>query len=88
MDRRVPPLARRILNERIPILRFSGHRPGAHKSLNSLGTTIGPKIGGLLILGAAPLAVEQLASLAPQALRAYRVQEAASVRLPYAVIGL
>jgi FHS family L-fucose permease-like MFS transporter len=58
------------------------------QAFNSLGTTIGPKIGGLLILGAAPLAVEQLASLAPQALRAYRVQEAASVRLPYAVIGV
>ena len=58
------------------------------QAFNSLGTTIGPKLGGLLILSAAPLAVEQLSRLAPQALRAYRVQEAATVRLPYAVIGL
>jgi len=57
------------------------------QAFNSLGTTIGPKIGGLLILSAAPLAVEQLTQLAPQALRAYRVHEADTVRLPYAVIG-
>src|ERR1700676_951728 len=55
---------------------------------NSLGTTIGPKIGGLLILSAAPLALEQLRQLAPQALQAYRVQTAASVKMPYAVIGI
>jgi MFS transporter, FHS family, L-fucose permease len=58
------------------------------QAFNSLGTTIGPKIGGLLILSAAPLAVEELTRLAPQALRAYRVQEADTVRLPYAVIGV
>jgi|HubBroStandDraft_4_1064222.scaffolds.fasta_scaffold13460_2 FHS family L-fucose permease-like MFS transporter len=58
------------------------------QAFNSLGTTIGPKIGGLLILSAAPLAVEQLTRLAPQALKAYRVQEADTVRLPYAVIGI
>jgi MFS transporter, FHS family, L-fucose permease len=58
------------------------------QAFNSLGTTIGPKIGGLLILSAAPLAVAQLTQLAPQALKAYRVQEADTVRLPYAVIGV
>jgi FHS family L-fucose permease-like MFS transporter len=56
------------------------------QAFNSLGTTIAPKIGGLLILSAAPLAVEQLRQLAPQALHAYRVQTAASVKMPYAVI--
>lgn len=56
------------------------------QAFNSLGTTIAPKIGGLLILSAAPLAVEQLRQLAPQALHAYRVQTAASVKLPYTVI--
>src|SRR6266446_2605738 len=40
------------------------------QAFNSLGTTIGPKIGGLLILSAAPLALEQLRELAPQALQA------------------
>lgn len=58
------------------------------QAFNSLGTTIGPKIGGLLILSAAPLAVEQLNSLAPEALRAYRIHEAASVKMPYTVIGI
>jgi FHS family L-fucose permease-like MFS transporter len=57
------------------------------QAFNSLGTTIGPKIGGLLILSAAPLALEQLRQLAPQALQLYRVHEAASVKMPYAVIG-
>src|ERR1700687_125086 len=58
------------------------------QAFNSLGTTIGPRIGGLLILSAAPLALEQLRQLAPKALQAYRVQEAASVKMPYTVIGV
>jgi MFS transporter, FHS family, L-fucose permease len=58
------------------------------QAFNSLGTTIAPKIGGLLILSAAPLAIEQLRKLTPQALHAYRVQQAASVKLPYVVIGV
>ena len=57
------------------------------QAFNSLGTAIAPKIGGILILSAAPLASTQLALLAPHALHAYRVQQAASVRIPYAVIG-
>jgi FHS family L-fucose permease-like MFS transporter len=58
------------------------------QAFNSLGTTIAPKIGGLLILSAAPLAVEQIRQLAPQALHVYRVQEAASVKMPYTVISV
>src|SRR5438128_5675274 len=58
------------------------------QAFNSLGTTIAPKTGGLLILSAAPLAIEQLQQLAPQALHLYRVQEAASVKMPYTVIGV
>jgi len=58
------------------------------QAFNSLGTTIAPNLGGLLILSAAPLAIEQLRQLAPQALQAYRVQQAASVKLPYTVIGV
>jgi MFS transporter, FHS family, L-fucose permease len=58
------------------------------QAFNSLGTTIAPKIGGLLILSAAPLAMEQIRQLAPQALQAYRVHEAASVKMPYTVIGI
>src|SRR5712672_3575756 len=58
------------------------------QAFNSLGTTIAPKLGGLLILAAAPLAVEQIRQLAPQALQDYRVQQAASVKMPYTVIGV
>jgi MFS transporter, FHS family, L-fucose permease len=58
------------------------------QAFNSLGTTIAPKLGGLLILTGAPLAVDEIQRLAPQALHAYRVQEAASVKMPYAVIGV
>jgi FHS family L-fucose permease-like MFS transporter len=58
------------------------------QAFNSLGTTLAPKVGGLLILAAAPLAMEQLRKLSPAALHAYRVREAASVKMPYAVIGV
>jgi MFS transporter, FHS family, L-fucose permease len=58
------------------------------QAFNSLGTTIAPKIGGLLILSSAPLAVEQLRQLTPQALHAYRIEQAASVKMPYTVIGV
>jgi FHS family L-fucose permease-like MFS transporter len=58
------------------------------QAFNSLGTTIAPKLGGLLILSAAPLAVEQIQQLAPQALHLYRVEQAASVKMPYTVIGI
>src|SRR6202161_509263 len=57
------------------------------QSFNSLGTTIAPKIGGLLILSSAPLAIEELHKLTPQALHVYRVQQAGSVKMPYTVIG-
>jgi len=49
---------------------------------------LAPKLGGLLVLSAAPLAVEQLRLLAPAALHAYRVQQAASVKMPYTVISV
>ena len=58
------------------------------QAFNSLGTTLAPKVGGLLILSAAPLAIEQLRQLAPQALHDYRVQQAASVKMPYTVISV
>ena len=58
------------------------------QAFNSLGTTIAPKLGGLLILAAAPLAIEEMKALSPAALHLYRVQEAASVKMPYTVIGI
>jgi MFS transporter, FHS family, L-fucose permease len=58
------------------------------QAFNSLGTTIAPKLGGLLILSSAPLAIEALHKLTPQALHVYRVQQAASVKMPYTIIGI
>jgi MFS transporter, FHS family, L-fucose permease len=57
------------------------------QAFNALGTTIAPNLGGFLILSAAPLAMEELRRLSPQALQSYRVHEAASVKMPYLVIG-
>src|SRR6266403_2688197 len=56
------------------------------QAFNSLGTTIAPKLGGLLILATAPMAMEELHQLSPHALHADGVQEAASVKMPYTVI--
>jgi FHS family L-fucose permease-like MFS transporter len=58
------------------------------QAFNSLGTTIAPKIGGLLILSTVPLALEEMRTLSPAALQAYRTQQAASVKIPYVVIGI
>src|SRR5271155_163992 len=46
------------------------------QAFNSLGTTIGPWVGGLLILGGAAAGQET------------RLQQAASVKMPYIVIGV
>ncbi len=58
------------------------------QAFNSLGTTLAPTLGGLLILSAAPLAIEQLSQLSPQALHAYRAGQAGSVKMPYIVISI
>jgi FHS family L-fucose permease-like MFS transporter len=58
------------------------------QAFNSLGTTLAPLLGGLLILSAAPLTIEQVSQLTPQALHAYRTHQAASVKAPYIIISL
>jgi MFS transporter, FHS family, L-fucose permease len=58
------------------------------QAFNSLGSTLAPKVGGLLILSSAPLAIAALLKLPPQALHVYRVQQAASVKMPYTVIAI
>src|SRR5215813_13623844 len=57
------------------------------QAFNSLGTSIAPTLGALLILGTAPLVTGDLQTLSPDALHLFRVQQAASVRLPYLAIG-
>src|SRR6202051_1948599 len=58
------------------------------QAFNSLGTTIGPKLGGLLILSSAPLAVEVMRQMSAPDLQAYRIHEASSVKMPYLVFAL
>lgn len=57
------------------------------QAFNSLGTTIGPFVGGMLILAGTALTAAQLAAL-PQAEQAtYRLKEAATVQMPYLALG-
>lgn len=58
------------------------------QAFNSLGTTVAPWVGGLFILSAAPLAKAELEKLAPDAFRAYQIQQASSVKLPYIIISV
>ena len=58
------------------------------QAFNSLGTFLAPFFGGLLILSTAPKTIEQIRALASDALHAYRVHEAATVKLPYVGLGV
>jgi MFS transporter, FHS family, L-fucose permease len=58
------------------------------QAFNSLGTFLAPFFGGMLILSAAPMTVSEIRALAPDALQAYRLHEAATVKLPYIGLGI
>src|ERR1700726_340055 len=58
------------------------------QAFNSLGTTIAPYLGGLFILSAAPKTMDEIRQMSGDALHAYRLHEAASVKLPYLALGL
>jgi FHS family L-fucose permease-like MFS transporter len=58
------------------------------QAFNSLGTFLAPFFGGLLILSAAPMTMDQIRALAPDALQAYRLHEAATVKTPYVGLGI
>jgi FHS family L-fucose permease-like MFS transporter len=68
--------------------RTASSRLNLTQALNSLGTTVAPWFGSILILGAAvaPLTVEAMHAMSGDQLHAYRIQQAASVKAPY--IGL
>lgn len=69
-------------------LRTASSRLNLTQAFNSLGTTLAPRFGSWLILGAAgaPLAAEAMKAMSGDQLHAYRIQQAASVKGPY--IGL
>ncbi|MFZ5495573.1 MAG: sugar MFS transporter [Verrucomicrobiota bacterium] len=56
------------------------------QAFNSLGTTVAPVVGSMLILGAAVKSPAELAALSPAELAAYRSVEAGTVQVPY--VGL
>ena len=58
------------------------------QAFNSLGTVIGPLLGGLLILGKAAKNAQDISTLSPEELHLYRIQEAATVKFPYLMIAL
>jgi FHS family L-fucose permease-like MFS transporter len=69
--------------------RTASSRLNLTQAFNSLGTTVAPYFGGLLILGVATAkSVDELKAMTPQALHTYRVEEASSVKLPYLVIAI
>jgi FHS family L-fucose permease-like MFS transporter len=57
------------------------------QAFNSLGTTIAPYLGGLIILTAMP-DMNTVRQLSAGALHAFRVQQASSVKLPYLGLGI
>jgi FHS family L-fucose permease-like MFS transporter len=68
--------------------RTAASRLNLAQFFNSFGTTVAPKVGGLLILGAAaPLAAAEMQKLAPDVLQAYRLGQAATVKTPYLIFG-
>lgn len=57
------------------------------QAFNSLGTTIAPYLGGLLILSTAVLTAAELELLSLAEQEAYRAKEAASVQVPYLILA-
>jgi MFS transporter, FHS family, L-fucose permease len=58
------------------------------QAFNSLGTFLAPFFGSLFILSAAPKTIDEMRALTPDALQAYRLQEAATVKIPYVGLGV
>jgi FHS family L-fucose permease-like MFS transporter len=69
--------------------RTASSRLNLTQAFNSLGTTVAPFFGGLVILStAAAKSADELKAMSPEALQAYRVQEASTVKLPYIGIAI
>jgi MFS transporter, FHS family, L-fucose permease len=68
--------------------RTASSRLNLTQAFNSLGTFLAPWFGKALILSSAALSLAEMRQLSPDALKAYRVHEASSVKLPYLGLGL
>jgi FHS family L-fucose permease-like MFS transporter len=58
------------------------------QAFNSLGTILGPVVGGVLILSATQVSTATLHSMSLTAQQAFRVAQASSVRMPYLGMAL
>jgi MFS transporter, FHS family, L-fucose permease len=58
------------------------------QAFNSIGTVVGPYLGKVVILTAAPLAAAVIAQMSESQLHAYRLGQLAPVKLPYLAFGL
>ncbi len=58
------------------------------QAFNSLGTTIAPVFGSLLILSMVVKSAAELKSMSPSEVEAYKVLEAASVQGPYLIVAV
>jgi FHS family L-fucose permease-like MFS transporter len=67
--------------------RYASSRLNLAQALNSLGTTLAPKVGGLLILSGGVLGAAELARLEPAQRAAYQLQQAALVTGPYLLLA-
>ena len=63
--------------------RTASSRLNLTQAFNSLGTTLAPWFGSLLILSGAPVAIDVVRGMSTDQLQAYRLQQASSVKLPY-----
>src|SRR5690606_28003977 len=58
------------------------------QAFNSLGTTIAPIFGSMLILSVAVKSAEALSSMSAEELAAYQLTEAAAVQNPYVILAV
>jgi MFS transporter, FHS family, L-fucose permease len=70
--------------------RTASSRLNLTQAFNSLGTTLAPTFGSILILGAvaAPVTVEVLRAMSQTELRSYQISQAASIKAPYIGLGI
>jgi MFS transporter, FHS family, L-fucose permease len=65
----------------------SSARLNLAQSFYGLGAILGPAVGGLFIFSGVEHSAAELAAMTPDALRAYREQEASAVQGPYLALG-
>lgn len=68
--------------------RTASSRLNLTQAFNSLGTTIAPYLGSLMILSSTTKTLDEIRGMSAKALQEYRLQEASSIKLPYLGLAL